>query len=193
TTTYMGWCMPLTWISLAIDYHFWGLDPFGYHLTNVVLHVVNTALVVMIADQLVGHLNSAHPENRRVKGVEVGSEGVSLPPCLYSCVLLLAGLLWALHPLRVESVVWVTERKDVLNGLFSLGTIHFYLRYARVRDAAGNNGVATRNYIISLLSLLLSLMAKPASVVIPVMLLVADWYPLGRLQAGRLRPVVLEK
>ncbi|MFH1027993.1 MAG: hypothetical protein V1791_08325, partial [Pseudomonadota bacterium] len=89
TTSYMGWWMPLTWISFAIDYRFWGLDPFGYHLTNVLLHSVNAGLVVLVADRLLN----------RMQGVE----GKLQVGYLYPATLLLAGLLWALHPLRVES------------------------------------------------------------------------------------------
>jgi len=187
-TTYMGWWMPLTWISFAIDYHFWGLNPLGYHLTNIVLHAANTGLVVLIADQLLRADGTAAEE----PALPGGSGGTSAP-WLYSSVLLLAGLLWALHPLRVESVAWVTERKDVLNGLFSLAAILFYLRFVRFRDGAGNKGIALCYYIFSLLALLLSLMAKPVSVVIPAMLLVADWYPLGRFERGRSGSVLLEK
>jgi tetratricopeptide (TPR) repeat protein len=178
TTSYMGWWMPLTWISLAVDYHFWGLNPFGYHLTNVLLHAVNTGLVVLVADRL-------------LQGSEAQVSGPG--KYYYLTILLLAGMFWGLHPLRVESVAWVTERKDVLNGIFSLTAILFYLRYAQMRDEGGYTGKALRSYIFSLLFLMLSLMSKPVSVVIPAMLLVADWYPLNRIQKGRVLQILLEK
>lgn len=172
TSSHIGYWLPLTWISFAIDYQIWGLNPFGYHLTNIVLHSVNTFLVVLIADRIL----------RQVRGEDV-----------HAGILLLAGLLWALHPMNVESVVWIAERKNVLNGIFSLGCILLYLRYFEVKMLKGNEKVAVKIYIYSVIFFLLSLMAKSVSVVIPAMLLVLDWYPLGRLKKGRIMSVLLEK
>lgn len=172
TSSYMGWWMPLTWISFAVDYHFWGNNPLGYHLVNVLLHAVNTGLVVVLADQL-------------LRG-RVGQRS-------YPVVLLLAALIWGIHPLRVESVAWATERKDVLNGLFSLLALICYLIRAG-RRADGEGAVTGRPwYLASLLFFVLSLMAKPVSVVMPAMFLVLDWYPLGRLQRGAVARVLREK
>ncbi len=177
TMPHAGYWMPLTWISFAIDYHFWRLNPLGYHLTNIVLHTVNSGLVVLIADRLFRQ-NSLY-----------GSTA-SINKLLYPGMLLLAGLLFGLHPLRVESVAWVTERKDVLNGLFSFGSILFYLRYCQKKAVAG---AAASEYILSLAFFVLSLTAKSVSVVIPAMLLVADWYPMGRLKKGNVGAVLVEK
>nr|WP_246525264.1 tetratricopeptide repeat protein [Geomobilimonas luticola] len=181
TTPFVELWMPLTWISLAVDYHFWGLNPMGYHLTNILLHAVNTGLVVLIADRFC-----------RERFIGSDDEPAS-PNYLYPGMLLLAGLLFGIHPLRVESVAWVAERKDVLNGVFSLGAILWYLRYAQLRDMAESRGAAVRSYAFSLVFLLMSLMAKPVSVVIPAMLLVADWYPLGRFRREEIGRVLLEK
>lgn len=175
THVYVNWWMPLTWISLAVDYHFWGLNPFGYHLTNMVLHAVNTGLVVMIADFLLKDKESMMPGKY-----------------LYSAALLLAGLLWGIHPLRVESVVWVAERKDVLNGLFALGSIYCYLRYVQLKDS-GRAKLISILYLSALVLLILSLMAKSVSVVIPAVLLALDWYPLNRLHKGNYKSVLIEK
>lgn len=175
-----AWWMPLTWISFALDYRIWGLNPAGYHLTNALLHAVNTGLVVLIANRL---YRNALPD----------TDSSSVHSWVYPATLLLAGLLWALHPLRVESVAWVTERKDVLNGLFSLGSILCYLRYAQNRPANDFNAFRDRDYLFSLILLLCSLMAKQVSVIIPAMLLIADWYPLGRLRKGNILPVLAEK
>jgi tetratricopeptide (TPR) repeat protein len=112
---------------------------------------------------------------------------------LHPATLLLAGLLWGIHPLRVESVAWVTERKDVLNGLFSLGTLLCYLRFAELKDLEGRTREAAWSCIFSLVLLLFSLMSKPVSVVIPVMLLVLDWYPLNRFRKGNISSILLEK
>jgi protein O-mannosyl-transferase len=177
TGSYLGWWMPLTWISFALDYRFWGVNPLGYHLTNIVLHAINTGLVVLIADRLCrGRFGGgAFPESR----------------WQYPGLLILAGLLFGIHPLRVESVAWVTERKDVLNGLFSLGAVLLYLDFVRKKEQGGAGALG--RYLLSLALFSLSLMAKSVSVVIPAMLLVADWYPLERLKPGRFVPVLLGK
>jgi len=182
-SSYMGWWMPLTWISFAVDYRFWGLDPTGYHLTNALLHALNAGLVVLIADrawQLAA--TKQEPEQRHVTPSSGGA---------YCVMLLSAGLLWGLHPLRVESVAWVTERKDVLSGFFSLACVLSYLRYVQARESAG--GRSSGYYPLSLVLLVLAMMAKPVSVVVPALLLVADWYPLGRMRGGNIRAVLLEK
>ncbi|HZV83130.1 MAG TPA: tetratricopeptide repeat protein [Geobacteraceae bacterium] len=172
--------LPLTWLSFAVDYHFWGVNPKGYHLTNTLLHAANTGLVVLIADRLLG-------ERRATWELAAGSG------FLYPLIILFAGLLFGIHPLRVESVVWATERKDVLNGLFSLGSIFSYLRYAQTRVAGGEERGARSSYLLSFALMLLSLMAKPISVVLPAMFLVADWYPLERFRSSRALSLFVEK
>lgn len=180
TQSNIGWWMPLTWISFAVDYHFWEYNPFGYHLTNILFHAANAGLVVLITDQLL-----MRGQGTRDKGLDSSY--------LYPTALLLAGLLWAIHPLRVESVAWVTERKDVLNGFFAFGSILFYLRYARRKASAAGSSYVGWNFGLSFALFLMSLMAKSVSVVLPLMLLVLDWYPLGRLRRGSFIPVLLEK
>lgn len=176
-TSYMGWWMPLTWISFALDYQMWGINPFGYHLTNILLHAANTGMVVLIAGQL----------------FEQYFQKEGRPEWPHRIAALFSGLLWGIHPLRVESVVWVTERKDVLNGFFSLLTVLLYLCYLQ-RKKRGEKGPAVVSlYLCSLLSLLLSVTAKPVSVVIPAMFLVMDWYPLGRLKRGSIAGCIKEK
>jgi len=183
--------MPLTWISFAVDYRFWGLNPAGYHLTNIVLHSLNTGLVVMVTDRLLPCRRGARDEGNcsTLNGSSQISSGQRL---LYYVILLLAGLLWGVHPLRVESVAWVAERKDVLNGMFVLASVLAYMCYAKRRERADSCGTG-RFYAAALLLFACSLLAKPSSVVLPAVLLLVDWYPLGRLSrlnAGRL---LLEK
>lgn len=186
TTTYTGLWIPLTWVSLAIDYHFWGLNPAGYHLSNILLHSANVGIVVLIADRI---LQGTGP-----CGVLFGGNGSrqATNRYLYPAILLLAGLLWGIHPLRVESVAWVSERKDVLNGFLTLGSVFFYLKYFQDRKAERIT-VARIDYVLSFLLFLLSLFAKQVSVVLPAVLIVLDWHPLGRLYKGNLKPVLLEK
>lgn len=172
---FSGIWIPLTWISFAVDYQLWGLNPFGYHLINIVLHSANVMVLVLIADCL---CRRTFLENKT-------------PPGLINVSLILAGVFWGIHPLRVESVAWVTERKDVLNGLFFFASILFYLKYALKSEGIPQSS-AVRYYVLSLVCFLMSLMAKPVSVVLPVMLLVADWY-LNRFKKQNVKAVLWEK
>src|SRR5207302_693630 len=94
TTTLMGHYIPLTWLTLALDYALWGMNPRGYHLTSVLLHALDAALVFLVARRL-------------LRDAPVGAAAA-------------AALVFGLHPLRVESVAWVTERRDVVSGVFVL-------------------------------------------------------------------------
>jgi len=179
-TVPLNFWVPLLWLSFAIDYHFWGLNPLGYHLTNVVLHAVNTSIMLFIADRI--YRNSL-----------IRIEGVSRSRYLYPSLLLLAALLFGIHPARVESVAWITERKDLLNGIFTLASVYFYLRYREKKDASFPRSLIIREYVLSLVLFLLSLTAKPSSIFIPLALLVMDWYPLGRFRNNGLWRLVAEK
>jgi tetratricopeptide (TPR) repeat protein len=178
TESHLAAWLPLTYLSFAVDYHFWGLNPYGYHLNNILLHAINAMLVVVLCDRV---YRTMYPD-----AVEIAEGGR-----LHMAMLLLAGLLFSLHPLRVESVAWAAERKDVLNGLFTLSAILAYLGYVR-RKAAGE-GRPLLLYLLALGFFLLSLMAKQVSVTLPVILLLLDWYPLARLQRGRIFLLFKEK
>ena len=108
---------PLTWISHAVDYAIWGLNPLGHHLTNVVLHAADTFLVVLLIVRLVNASKETSKKN--------GSSGF-----LDERTILITGgvtgLLFGLHPLHAESVFWVAERKDVMCALFFLLSITMY-------------------------------------------------------------------
>jgi len=179
TTSYLGWLMPLTWLSFAMDYQLWGLNPFGYHLTNIILHTINSGMVVLLADRFYGN---------RFTAPKCGGQKY-----LYHAVLFLAGFIWAVHPLNVESVSWVTERKNVLNGVFSFSSLLCYLRYAELGAVSGTRRVALRYYILSLLLLATGLLVKPVGVVVPAMLLLIDWYPLKRINRSSVYVVLVEK
>lgn len=182
TTSYLVFWMPLTGISFAIDYYFWGLNPAGYHLTNILLHAINAALVVQIS-YLLYILCQMTNDKSKEDNKELH---------LFPAILILAGLFWGIHPMRVESVVWISERKDVLNGFFTLGAMLFYLRYVEKSGAACHVG-RWGYYWLSITFFACSLMAKSVSVVIPVLLMVADWYPLQRFKSGRTVTVLIEK
>jgi tetratricopeptide (TPR) repeat protein len=111
----------------------------------------------------------------------------------YPVILVSAGLLFGIHPLRVESVAWVSERKDVLNGFFSFASICFYFAFADAADDPERRRYRWWHYGASLLCFVLSLMAKSVSVVLPLMLLALDRFPLERLRRGTLLSVFLEK
>lgn len=181
TASYLGWWMPLVWVSFALDYRIWELNPFGYHLTNILLHSINAGMVVCIAEKIYRNIFTETSENAFRQKYQ------------YYTMLLLAGVMWGIHPYHVESVAWVVERKNVLNGVFSFGCVLFYLRYVEIKGLDGSRKKATINYIMSVFLLFLSLMTKPVSVVIPTMLLVMDWYPLGRVRKDTLLRIFAEK
>src|SRR5215831_8071799 len=107
TTAHLGHYIPVTWLTLGLDYVLWGMDPRGYHFTAVLLHALNAGLVYVLAYRLL-ELGSS------------GGRGLALGAAT-------AALLFSLHPLRVESVVWITERRDLLAGLFSTLAVLAYL------------------------------------------------------------------
>jgi tetratricopeptide (TPR) repeat protein len=147
---------PLTWLSHELDVSLYGLHPAGHHLTSLLLHAANAVLLLLLLRRLTGALwRSAF-----------------------------VAALFALHPLRVESVVWVSERKDVLSGLFFLLTIAAWLRYAE--ECKMQNAKCKMFYAGALVLFALGLMAKPMLVTLPFVLLLLDYWPLRR-QAGPVR------
>lgn len=170
---------PLTWISYAFDYALWGMDPFGYHLTNVLLHAGNTALVVLLVARLFSTARlrgsiGAYPTERML--ITAG----------------MTGILFGIHPLHVESVAWLGERKDVLYAFFYLLALLSYISYA----VAPSRGQRFRLYSASLVFFACSAMSKAMAVTLPVLLLLLDLFPLRRIAGSRtelLRVLVLEK
>ena len=166
---------PLTWISHAADYAVWGLDPMGHHLTSIVLHGLNTFLVVMLITRLV-----------RIAYKDEDNSWFNLPLTAG----IVTGLLFGLHPVHVESVAWVSERNDLLCAFFFLLSIISYLRY--VASSAGRN-----MYIFALLFFALALMSKPMAVTLPVVFIILDMYPLERLSIKKIfskhKKVLIEK
>ena len=108
TTFLMGHYIPFTWMTFGLDYVLWGMNPAGYHLSNILLHAANAVLFYFIALHLL-----------RLNVPVCPADGPSAP-ILGSA---LATLLFAVHPLRAESVAWITERRDVLSGLFCLAAV----------------------------------------------------------------------
>lgn len=168
---HMGNWHPLTWFSHAVDVAVFGLNPMGHHLTNLLLHGLN-AILVFIVFQLLW---------RSAKG-----EDLSLSETL-ACFS--ASLLFAIHPLRVESVVWASERKDVLCALFSLLCYGLYLSYAQEE----NRRARQQYYWASWGCLALALMSKPMAATAPLVLLLWDVYPLNRWNRVDARRLIVEK
>jgi len=152
--------IPLTWLTLSLDYVMWGMNPAGYHLTSALIHAVNAFLCYALAYRLLalGLGTSARPDDLRL-GAAV------------------TALFFALHPLRVESVVWITERRDVLMLLFALTTVIAWLRACR--SSAGGRP-ARRWYWTAVVCFALALLSKVMVVGLPIVLMVLDVYPLRR-------------
>lgn len=168
---------PLTWISHALDYAIWGLNPLGHHLTSVILHAFNTFLVVSLMKELLAVSNRT--------AIKRGS-----PEFLSERTILITagttGLLFGLHPLHVESVAWVAERKDLLCALFFLLSIIVYAKYAGpLCGGTTQQKSASRfcnvYYLFALVFFILALLSKPMAVTLPVALLILDWYPFNRI------------
>lgn len=136
---------PLTWISLMVDVSLFGVAPGVHHLVNVAFHLLNTALLFLVLRQMTGRHGLA----------------------------LWVAALFALHPLHVESVAWISERKDVLSTAFWLLTIGAYHRYVRAHER--------KWYLLSLMTMILGLMSKPMLVTVPLTLLILDVWPLERI------------
>jgi hypothetical protein len=136
---------PLTWLSHMLDVELFNLNPVGHHATNLLFHILNSALLCALLHRLTGFLGRS----------------------------MVVALLFAIHPLHVESVAWISERKDVLSTLFWLLTMWVYASYA--------NKPSLKRYLPVIACFALGLMAKQMLVTLPVVLLLMDYWPLQRL------------
>jgi len=144
STTFADFWHPITWLSLFFDYELYGLNAGGYHLTNLLLHMMSALLLFRIFNRTTGEL---------------------WPSAFIAAF-------FALHPLRVESVAWAAERKDVLSIFFGLASIYVYICYAQSAKYS--------QYFFCLILFVLSLMSKPMLVTLPFVLLLLDYWPLKR-------------
>ncbi len=138
--------IPVKVLTIAIDYHFWGLNPVGYHITNLVIHIACGFVVYLLLLRL------------------------DLPPP----AALLTSLLWAVHPVQVESVAWIGERKNVLSGLFFFGAFLAYIRFSARPSVLG--------YLGTFALLTLALLSKMNTMVLPAICLVYEWTFCHRLR-----------
>jgi Tfp pilus assembly protein PilF len=170
TTLYMSHYQPLSWLTHALVYAVWGLDPFGYHLGNLLLHAANGVALYFLIVALLHRVPSGPPPTLVRAQVAAGA----------------GALFFVLHPLRVEVVAWATERQEVLCALFFLLSILAYLRVPE----------GWRWYVLSVICFAGSLLSKAAGIMLPVVLLILDVYPLRRLAAaerGQRAAVLIEK
>ncbi|MCB9888943.1 MAG: tetratricopeptide repeat protein [Planctomycetes bacterium] len=162
TTFHYGGYYPVAWLSWALDYTVWGMDPFGFHLTNLVLHTMAAVAVWMLVVDLL-------PGGAPRAAVHWAAAG--------------GALLFALHPLRVESVAWIVERRGILVGLFGVLSALLYLRAHRAPSAGRRRGLL----VASVAAFTLSMLAKSFLIGFPLLLLLLDAWPLRRWPRDGLR------
>ncbi len=156
----LGHYQPLTYLSYGLDYALWGLSAPAMHTTNILLHAINAVLVLWLAAIIFAKAGAASEKTSTLLAAAA------------------AALFFGLHPLRVESVAWITERRDVLSGLFLFLTAIFYLR----AHTPGETTIARpRLYWLAVALLLLSLLSKAWGMTFFVVAMVLDVYPLRRL------------
>ncbi|MEE9296435.1 MAG: O-GlcNAc transferase, partial [Phycisphaerae bacterium] len=151
---------PLVHTTFWIERHLWGLHPFGYHTVNVLLHAFNAVLVFAVLRRL------------NVRGAWV------------------AAMIFALHPVHVESVAWITERKNVLSGAFYLSAMLAYLRYVELDHAAGEASRRRRCYVAALVLFVCALLSKTVTASLPAAILLILWWKRGRLRGRDLQPLI---
>ena len=173
TTFHMGHYVPLSWMTLGLDYSLWGMNPAGYHATNLLLHAANAVVLYWIARRLFA----------LAAGSVTGEDSARfvLPAAI-------AALVFAIHPLRVESVAWITERRDMLSLLFLQLSIGAYLGFA-----SPSGGLRRLYYCLSLLAFLCALLSKATVITLPAVLLLLNAYPLRRVSLTEWRGAKAKK
>jgi len=165
---------PLTTMSHMLDCQLFGLKPGAHHFVNVLLHSATAALLFFLLAQFTGSPSSPQDESVRLAD-RTGT--------IWSSAFVAA--VFAIHPLHVESVAWISERKDVLSGLFFVLTLLAYLYYTRKPNIG--------RYLTVSILFACGLMAKPMLVTVPIILLLLDYWPLKRLSGPSARRVLVEK
>ena len=166
TTFYMGDYRPLTWLTYAIDYKMWGISPFGYHLTSLFLHAVNSVLFYFVAVRLLSLTFSVSA---------VFTDVTMRFPAAF------AAFVFAIHPLRSEAVAWISARGHLLAALFFLLTIISYLRATCTATPSFQKRVWL---VLALILYILSVLSQPNVIALPLILLILDVYPSRRLGNG---------
>jgi len=170
---------PLAWLSLGLDFIIWEMNPAGYHLTSLVFHIFNTVLFYVL---MVIFLRRSNSTNAVINPLMVNASAAA------------GALFFAVHPLRVETVAWVSVRSDVLCGFFYLLTIIAYVHMAETKAVADRR----KWFFLALLFFVLSLLSRAWGMTLPLVLLILDLYPLGRFDkkgrsAASLKKIFIEK
>ena len=188
TTFHMGNYQPLSWLAICLEYSLWGMHPFGYHATSVAFHMLNAVLFYAVAERLL-RLATRMPDDDAAPRIAcAGTPWISI-----SIAAAFAALFFALHPLRVEPVAWLSGQHDLQAGAFYLLAILCYLRAC--------SGEMGRRWLVGCIALFVAAMlSKTNGITLPFVLLLLDVYPLRRLPGNpkqwlepRHRWVVLEK
>lgn len=196
---------PLTWLSHMLDAQLFGMYAGGHHATNVLFHAANTVLLFLVLNRMMGLRRDDPPQPYDSPSPKLSTDSnanvtAAAPPAgaIWRCALVAALFGW--HPLHVESVAWVAERKDVLSTFFFLLTLLAYASYAKTQEARSTEQRIPENrsafsflrspffqlYFLALFFFALGLLSKPMLVTLPFILLLLDYWPLGRVT--RLRP-----
>ncbi len=154
STRYLEFWHPLLWLSLMFDYQLYSLNPGGYHLTNLILHILSTLLLFWLFHRMTG--------------------------AVWKSAFVAA--FFALHPLHVESVAWISERKDVLSAFFWMLTLCLYVYYTEKP--------VIKRYLLVVFSFVCALMSKPMVVTLPVIMMLLDYWPLNRFETKKDHPVL---
>ena len=162
TTTLLGHWSPLTWLTWSLNYVLGGMEPFGYHLLSVLLHVVNMGLFALVARRLLA----------KGFGLPLATPAVTLGAAF-------AAVAFGVHPLRAEPVAWISGRRDVLCATFYLAATLAYLR-----GVTPGGRIASRWWALSIGAFAAALLAKASAMTLPVTLLLLDVYPLRRRRVG---------
>ncbi|MBF0555149.1 MAG: glycosyltransferase family 39 protein, partial [Nitrospirae bacterium] len=157
TTTLDGNWIPLMWLSHMVDAALYGARPGGHHISNLILHIINTILLFLLFKEMTGDV---------WRGAFIAA-------------------LFALHPAHVESVAWVSQRKELLSALFGFAALLAYVKYAE--------RPSLKKYMYVICFFVLGLMSKPMLVTLPFVLLLIDIWPLGRLRETILVKLIIEK
>ena len=163
---YDPYYMPLTWVSFLFDAQIFGINPAGFHFTNMLLHLANTLLVFYILNRM----TTRYWESAAV------------------------ATLFAIHPQHVEAVVWIAERKEVLSAFFGLLALACYANYFHQKHLSSwQKRFINRYYLLTFFFFFMSLLTKPTMVTLPCLLLLMDWWPLNRLKKESLGTLIIEK
>ena len=165
TTFSNPYYMPITRISFLLDSSIYGVEPLGFHLSNLILHILNALLVLYLFWLLSNEL-------------------------LFSII---TATLFAIHPQHIEAFIWISERKEVLSTFFGLLSLIFYVTHIKNRSTNNQSVSGSKYYFLAILFFLFSLLSKPAWITMPFIFLLIDWWPLKRIKKDSIKLILIDK